>query len=147
MQRIMDHIVLNVVDMEAMLKFYTGVIGLPPERLDEYRRGEAPFPSVRVHPDIVIDLFPKDMWAESRQPTAGGQPNLNHLCLAYDKENWDDLRSRLDQQHIDIEEGPVKRWGAHGTGISIYFRDPDGNLVEARHYRDETHSNLCLLTK
>ena len=146
MPRVMDHIVLNVVDMEAMLKFYTEVIELPSERLEEYRRGEAPFPSVRVHPDTVIDLFPKEMWAGSRQPLTGEQPNLNHFCLAYNKEDWDELRSRLDLHHVNIEEGPVKRWGAHGTGISIYFRDPDRNLIEARHYRDENHSDPSLLT-
>ena len=146
MPRVMDHIVLNVVDMEAMLKFYTEVVGLPPERLEEYRRGEAPFPSVRIHPDTVIDLFPKEMWVGSRRPSATAQPNLNHLCLAYDKGDWDDLRLRLEGHHIDIEEGPVKRWGAHGTGISIYFRDPDRNLVEVRHYRNENHTNPCLLT-
>ncbi len=146
MPRVMDHIVLNVVDMEAMLKFYTEVVELTPERVEEYRRGEAPFPSVRVHPDTVIDLFPKEMWAGSRQTTTGGQPNLNHLCLAYDKKDWDNLRSRLEQNHIEIEQGPVKRWGAHGTGISIYFRDPDRNLVEARHYQNVTHSDPCLLT-
>ena len=44
----MDHIVLNVPDIDRSLAFYMDVLGLEPERLDKFRRGEAPFPSVRI---------------------------------------------------------------------------------------------------
>ena len=54
----MDHIVLNVRDMGRVLDFYQNVLGLPAERLAEFRRGEVPFPSVRISADTVIDLFP-----------------------------------------------------------------------------------------
>jgi catechol-2,3-dioxygenase len=46
---------------------------------------------------------------------------------------------------VPIEEGPVPRWGAHGTGTSIYFRDPDGNVIEARYYEESAGSEKCLL--
>jgi catechol 2,3-dioxygenase-like lactoylglutathione lyase family enzyme len=54
----MDHIVLNVPDINRSLAFYMDVLGLEPERLDQVRRGEITFPSVRVSADTVIDLFP-----------------------------------------------------------------------------------------
>ncbi len=64
----MDHIVLNVENMDKMVKFYSQVLQLQPERLNEYRAGSAPFPSVRVNKDTIIDLFPKDAWAGDGQP-------------------------------------------------------------------------------
>ncbi len=52
---------------------------------------------------------------------------------------------RIKTNNVDIEEGPVPRWGAHGTGTSIYFRDPEGNLIEARYYEGHNSSEKCLL--
>ena len=62
MECLMDHIVLNVEDTEKMMAFYCDVLEMKPERLREYREGEAPFPSVRLNSDTIIDLFPKKMW-------------------------------------------------------------------------------------
>jgi len=129
----MDHIVLNIRNEERMIVFYTEVLKLESERLEEYRSGNVPFPSVRLNPDTIIDLFPKQMWIENETP-GQGHMNLNHLCLTISHESWDSLHKRLTSNHIQIEDGPVSRWGAHGIGTSIYFRDPDENLVEARYY-------------
>jgi extradiol dioxygenase family protein len=71
--------------------------------------------------------------------------HLNHFCLAMGKPAWDGLSVRLARAGVTIENGPVKRWGAHGTGISIYFRDPENNLIEARYYQGENDRNRCLL--
>lgn len=49
-------------------------------------------------------------------------------------QEWENLTNRLQNNQVTIEEGPVKRGGAKGIGTSIYFRDPDGNLIEARYY-------------
>ena len=54
----MDHIVLNVPDIDRSMAFYTQVLGLESERWEEFRQGKVPFPSVRVSPETVIDLFP-----------------------------------------------------------------------------------------
>jgi len=138
MQYLMDHIVLNVEDDEIMIAFYLKILMLSVERLEEYRAGKAPFPSVRLNSETIIDLFPKKLWQKSTT-TAKGHDNLNHFCIAMSKETWEALFVRLKANNVDIEEGPVPRWGAHGTGTSIYFRDPQGNLIEARYY--EGHNN------
>jgi len=129
----MDHIVLNVEDDEAMMAFYSKVLVLSPERLEEYHSGKVPFPSVRLNSDTIIDLFPKKMWQKSAR-NGKGRENLNHFCIAVSKEMWESLLKRLQANNVDIEEGPVTRWGAQGAGTSVYFRDPEGNLIEARYY-------------
>jgi len=144
MECVMDHIVLNVTDEEAMVAFYTDVLELAAERLEAFRAGQVPFPSIRLGCDTVIDLFPQRLWA--RSGAAGpGRTNLNHFCIALTKDAWDALVRRLEAHGVEIEEGPVARWGAHGTGTSIYFRDPEGNLLEARYYESRDASTPCLL--
>ena len=112
--------------------------------LQEYRAGMVPFPSVRLNSDTIIDLFPKKMWQKS-STTGQGRSNLNHFCLSLSRETWEDLVKRLKANSVVIEEGPVPRWGAHGNGISMYFRDPEGNLIEARYYEPSTGAEKCLL--
>lgn len=90
----MDHIVLNVTDMEAMLAFYLRVLELPAERLETYRAGQVPFPSVRLGADTVIDFFPEQMWAQQGEAGPCGA-HLNHFCLALEKLEWDALVERL----------------------------------------------------
>ena len=131
----MDHIVLNVEDDEKMMDFYSKVLTFKPERFSEYRAGTVPFPSLRLNSDTIIDLFPKKMWRKDAEPGEGHQ-NLNHFCIALPKDAWDDLIRRLQAENIPLEEGPVLRWGAHGTGTSVYFRDPENNLIEARYYEN-----------
>ncbi len=133
MQCLVDHIVLNVEDDEKMIAFYSSVLMFPTERLGEYHAGKVPFPSVRLNADTIIDLFPKKMW-QQRARHGEGRENLNHFCIALTKGTWLELWEQLQANEVPIEEGPVPRWGAHGTGTSIYFRDPEGNLIEARYY-------------
>ena len=134
----MDHIVLNVHDMEAVLDFYINVLGLQGERLEAFRQGKVPFPSVRINADTLIDLFPVQM----PLPDAGdSQPaHLNHFCLVAAKADMPDIMAHLQAAGVVIEEGPVTRWGAHGQGMSIYFPDPEGRRVEVRYYEPEETS-------
>lgn len=136
MKCLMDHIVLNITDDNTMIDFYTEVLELEPERVTAYREGKVPFPSVRLCRETIIDLFPKRMW-QADSTNSEGFTNLNHFCFALEKADWDALRSRLETAGVEIEDGPAKRWGAQGTGTSIYFRDPEGNLIEARYYETE----------
>lgn len=144
MKCVMDHIVLNVEDEERMIAFYSQTLETPAERLEEYRAGKVPFPSVRLNQDTIIDLFPKKLWERSAA-TGPGRENLNHFCIALGKNAWQDLCQRLDTNGIAIEEGPVTRWGAHGSGTSVYFRDPEGNRIEARYYEGEEDPVPCVL--
>lgn len=144
MECMMDHIVLNVEDEVNMVAFYSQVLGLPPERLEEYRAGKVPFPSVRLNADTIIDLFPKRMW-QANSPAGQGRVNLNHFCMVMPKAAWEELLRRLQANGTALEEGPVPRWGAHGTGTSVYFRDPEDTLIEARYYEDRSDEEQCLL--
>ena len=66
-------------DINRSLAFYMDVLGLEPERLDEFRRGEVRFPSVRISADTVIDLFP--MKPEEALGNGPGLQNLNHFTM------------------------------------------------------------------
>lgn len=132
MRGIMDHIVLNAEDVDALVRFYTDVVELAPERVDEFRQGTVLFPSVRINEHTLIDISPKAMW-ERTSPRAVGRRNLNHFCLTLEKSEWDKLCARLETHRVAIE-GPLPRWGARGNGTSIYFHDPEGNEIEARYY-------------
>jgi len=140
----MDHIVLNVEDEEKIIAFYSKVLGLATERMEEYKDGRVPFPSVRLNPNTIIDLFPKRMWQTSAY-AGQGREHLNHFCFSLSKDDWESLINRVKNNNVEIEEGPVSRWGAHGTGTSIYFRDPERNLIEARYYERDNSSEKCLL--
>ena len=117
----LDHIVLNVADVERSLAFYAHRLGLRPLRVDEWRLGEVPFPSVAVDATTIIDLF-------TAAPTG---ENLNHFALVIGPLDLQELR---DSGGFDVVEGPATRWGAQGYGTSLYIRDPDDNVVELRTY-------------
>lgn len=129
----LDHLVLAVRDMDAMLRFYLDVIGLKPHRVDEYRSGSALFPCARIHAGTLLDLLPAALW-DGGDAAAKTWPNLNHFCLAVEPEEWEPLLARLAGASVEIEVGPLILSGARGDGTSIYVRDPDGNRVELRHY-------------
>ncbi|MBI4529546.1 MAG: VOC family protein [Deltaproteobacteria bacterium] len=131
----LDHIVLNVGDIDRSLDFYTGVLGLKGERVDEFRAGKVGFPSVRINEDTIIDLFPMKGKA-SIQPEKNdkAQTNLNHFCLVVDKEDFSGIVDYLTSHGITIRQGPISRWGARGRATSVYFLDPDGNEIEIRCY-------------
>ncbi len=120
-----DHLVLNVADVERSLDFYTGLLGLQPVRVEEWRSGKAPFPSVRVTPETIIDLVSR----------ARGESNVDHICLTVEPLDWDEV---IGSGTFDVLEGPVDRYGARGTAVSVYVRDPDGNTVELRWYPQDT---------
>ena len=117
----LDHVVLNVADVERSLAFYCGELGLAPVRVDEWRRGEVFFPSVRVDSQTIIDLVALARTGE----------NADHLCLVVEPIDLDALKA---SGRFEVVDGPDVRFGARGDGASLYVKDPDGNTVELRHY-------------
>jgi catechol 2,3-dioxygenase-like lactoylglutathione lyase family enzyme len=119
----LDHIVLIVDDVDRSLGWYLGVVGLAPVRVEEWRKGEAPFPSVRVSADTIIDII-------ARRAPVTVEPNLDHLCLTVE---CDDLRAWAADHDLTVLDAG-DRFGARGVATSIYVHDPDGNTVELRTY-------------
>jgi catechol 2,3-dioxygenase-like lactoylglutathione lyase family enzyme len=119
-----DHLVLRCADVERTLAWYVDVLGLAPVRLDEWRGGSAPFPSVRVSAGTIIDLVPASGVVAER--------NVDHFCLVADRDTVDAIAA--DQERFRLVEGPGPRFGARGDGWSVYVYDPDDNVVEIRSY-------------
>src|SRR4051812_18884954 len=91
----LDHIVLNCADVERSLAWYCDELGLEPERVEEWRRGETFFPSVRIDDRTIIDLFPAE-----RSGT-----NMDHVCLVIEP---DDLDALAASGRFDVlGDGPV----------------------------------------
>lgn len=126
----MDHIVLRVKDVEESLGFYTEVLGMKPERVDQWRAGEIRFPSARINADTIIDFFESDQEPIAKE----GVKNQDHYCMVIEKTDMEDLKAKFEAIGVDIQAGPGKRWGSHGDGTSLYIYDPDNNVVELRHY-------------
>jgi catechol 2,3-dioxygenase-like lactoylglutathione lyase family enzyme len=116
-----DHLVLKCESVERTLEWYLDELGLEAVRVEQWRAGEVPFPSVRVDEGTIIDLV-------EGEP---GPDRLDHLCLVVEPT---DLAALAASGRFDVLEGPVPRFGARGMGTSLYVRDPDGLVVELRHY-------------
>ncbi|WP_371581058.1 VOC family protein [Streptomyces sp. NBC_01314] len=134
----LDHVVLWVQEPIAAADFYEQVVGLEPVRVTEYAEGKAPFPSVRLNDETLLDLMPLAV-AETMRMVPGaadsaGHP-VNHVCLALPADAFDELRTRLEARVVPVSDFSYDFFGARGPARrSFYFRDPDGNVIEARHY-------------
>jgi len=126
--RDLDHLVLRVVDLDAMLAFYSGVLGCPVEK----RQDDIGLVQLRAGRSL-LDLVPIDGplgRAGGAAPGAEGR-NLDHFCFRI--EPFDEAAIRRDLAAAGIEAGEtLPRYGAEGTGPSIYLRDPEGNTVELK---------------
>lgn len=134
----LDHVVLWVRDPIASAEFYEKALGLEPVRLTDFAAGRVPFPSVRLNEETILDLMPRTM-AERMKMLPGaaesaGHP-VNHVCVALPADAFDALRTRLEESAVPVSEIGHDSFGARGLAKrAFYFRDPDGNVIEARHY-------------
>ncbi|HTG21766.1 MAG TPA: VOC family protein [Reyranella sp.] len=113
-----DHVVLRVRDQPAMVRFYEQALGFKVERrlerisLVQLRAGAS-----------LLDLVPAERATDA--------PNMDHLCFRVEPFDRDAIVTRLAPFNISVGE-TVERYGAEGTGPSVYFNDPEGNQIELK---------------
>jgi catechol 2,3-dioxygenase-like lactoylglutathione lyase family enzyme len=126
--RTIDHVVIRVRSLERMVEFYCDVLGCRLERgpgtkgLAQLRAG-----------DSLIDLI------DCQSPLAretGSEPhaamgNMDHVCFRIEPWDLESLESHLDRAGVVVDLRG-ERYGAAGTGPSIYIRDPEGNSLELK---------------
>ena len=117
----LDHVVLRCRDQNRALDFYTRILGLREERridqigLIQLRAGRS-----------MIDLVP------ATHPRIEDGLNVDHVCLAIEARDLHEVVRYLREHSIEVMGEPAMRYGAHGQGLSIYIRDPEGNVVELK---------------
>jgi glyoxylase I family protein len=124
----LDHVVLRVADIEKSIRFYRDILGCPEARIREdtglyqFQAGGS-----------MIDLVPLDGKLGTRPgygpPTAGR--NMDHFALTLSEFDEEALTSYLEKNGVKVTKSGM-RFGAEGTGPSVYFEDPDGNEVELK---------------
>ena len=124
----LDHLVLRTNKLQAVIRFYEDVLGCRVERtmntigLYQIRAGAS-----------LIDIIDTDgeLGKRGGPPPGNDGLNLDHYCLRI--EPWDEgaIRKHLEQHGVNAPE-TANRYGADGTGPSIYIRDPEGNTVELK---------------
>lgn len=124
----LDHVVLRVADIAKSIHFYKDILGCPEARIRE-EMGLYQFQAGAS----MIDLVPLDGQAGKRSgygpPTAGR--NVDHIALTLAAFDEEALMSYLKANGVTPTESG-QRFGAEGTGPSMYMEDPDGNVVELK---------------
>jgi len=120
----LDHLVLSVADMAATIAFYRDVLGMASEVFhpaDGPSRQALKFGSQKINLHAASAPFVPH--------AAYPRPGSADLCFLSDTPLpvW---QQHLQRHGIEIEQGPVQRTGATGVILSLYVRDPDGNLIE-----------------
>ncbi len=113
-----DHVVLRVRDLAAMVRFYEQALGFHEER----RLQKLGLVQMRAGASLL------DLIAGER---ADGAPNMDHLCFRIEPFDRDAIVTQLAQFGISVGE-TVERYGAEGNGPSVYFHDPEGNQIELK---------------
>jgi len=119
-----DHLVLICSDVERTMGWWRRELGLEPLRLDEWRSGNAPFPSLRISEGTIVDFVPGERSGE----------NVAHVALDVDVD-VDALEALAVERDWDVAV-PLNKalYGARGVGAGVYIRDPEGNILELRTY-------------
>jgi glyoxylase I family protein len=125
----LDHVVLRVRDQTASQHFYTTVLGLTLDHVNE----KACLVQLRAGRHL-IDLLPLAP-GETAAPTA----RMDHVCLSVRCDDLARAATWLRQRGVTVEGDVVARRGAFGNGGSIYIQDPDGYRIELKP-RDGAHS-------
>jgi len=116
-----DHVVFRCRDQKKMLDFYTRLLGLAEERrieqigLIQLRAGRS-----------MIDLVPSEGAPDERSR------NVDHICLGIEATDMSAVARHLKECSVEVMGEPATRYGARGMGLSIYVRDPEGNVIELK---------------
>jgi glyoxylase I family protein len=113
-----DHVVLRVRDLAAMVQFYEQALGFRVER----RLEKLKLVQMRAGASLL------DLVAGER---GEGTPNMDHLCFRVEPFDRDAIVMRIEPFGISVGE-TVERYGAEGNGPSVYFHDPEGNQIELK---------------
>jgi catechol 2,3-dioxygenase-like lactoylglutathione lyase family enzyme len=122
----LDHLVLTVADIGKTCHFYTRVLGMKVVTFGANRKALS-YGSQKIN----LHLRGKEFEPKAASPTPGSAD----LCFIATTA-IDEVIAHLRQCDVIILEGPVKRTGASGPIMSVYFRDPDGNLIEVSNYAE-----------
>ena len=124
-----DHIVMTVADMSKTIEFYNSVLGttavefMPPTGGPPRQSLHFGSQKINLH-DAASPYVP-----HAHAPQAGSVD----LCFI-SVQPLSDWQSHLASHAVEIEQGPVRKTGANGALMSLYIRDPDGNLIEISNY-------------
>jgi catechol 2,3-dioxygenase-like lactoylglutathione lyase family enzyme len=130
----LDHFVIVAADVEATLRFYRDVLGAEIREEDAWRDGDLAFPVIHFGPwKLNVHSADGNIELVAQHPTAG---SIDAALV------WpgplEEATEHLEEHGVEVIYGPVKQPGARGTGASIYFRDPDQNLLEFISYDAES---------
>lgn len=123
----LDHLVLTVRDIAASCDFYSRVLGMEVVTFGNGRKALA-FGEQKIN----LHEAGKEFEPKAARPTPGSAD----LCFIT-REPLASVMAHLDSHNVTITDGPVPRTGATGAIISVYLRDPDGNLIEISNYKNE----------
>lgn len=116
----LDHIVLTVKDIQTTVSFYTSVLGMKLERFGRDRVGLT-YATGRIN----LHEFGNELEPKAGKPT----PGSSDLCFIVSMP-LNEVRTHVESVGVTIIKGPVVRTGSNGPIESLYFRDPDQNLIE-----------------
>ena len=119
-----DHIVLTVMDVQRTCEFYTKALGM---NIVEFENGRKALTFGKQK--FNLHEYGKEIEPKAENPA----PGTTDICLITETP-IPTLINHINKLGIEIIEGPVERTGARGEIESIYFRDPDGNLIEVSKY-------------
>lgn len=122
----LDHLVLTVHDIDITVDFYCRVLGMEAITFGDNRKALV-FGSQKIN----LHQTGNELEPHAAHPLSGS----GDICLIT-KAPIEQVIDHLNSERVGIEEGPVKRTGATGPILSVYFRDPDHNLVEVSNYEE-----------
>ena len=121
----LDHLIMKVNDIEASVRFYTGILGFSSEGT------QGPFTIIRVGPDCQLQLAP---W---------GTPGMEHYAFSVSPDEFTAIFERIKEagvpygpsfHAVGTNTGPGEESGARGLAPTLYFNDPNQHLLEIRTY-------------